>query len=89
MAHRLKKDSKGKREKPLNVDEWLKRPHANMTREEGWVLLRQWHYEIERSRILRNPFLFVPWAIGLILSLPFKLIARGARAILKRGEEEE
>lgn len=87
LARRLRAETKAGRHKQLDVVEWLKRPNSSMTREEGYVLVRQLYHDMERRRFLRNPFLFVPYALFLILWAPFRYGARGILKLLKKREE--
>lgn len=85
LAKRLREETRGARHIRLDVDRWLRRPHAKVDREEVYTLLRQWHYEVERRRFLRNPFLSIPWALWLIITTPVRLLLRWAR---RKGRSE-
>ena len=88
LARRLKQETKGGRHKKLDMVEWLSRPKAFVSREEAYVLIRQYHHDVERKRFLRNPFLFVPYALFLILWTPVRYTARGILWLLDRKEKE-
>ena len=91
LSKALNQATRGGRHKRLDVEEWLKRPRASCTREEAYVLIRQYHYEVHVGRWKRNLLVRILWALVLIVTFPLRLLWNAMRKnrLPARGEEGE
>lgn len=90
LARRLNRETKAKRQEPLDIEKWLLKPDQKVTREEAYALLRQWHFEVFRQHQRRQLLTTrIARAVWLIVTTPIRLPIRWFRRKVQRAAERQ